>query len=32
MATKYYRLDYLDETFRKVTGFTAVNETVLIIE
>jgi len=25
-------LDYLDETFRKVTGFTSENETVIIIE
>ena len=25
-------LDYLDETFRKVTGFTSVNETVIIID
>ena len=25
-------LDYLDETFRKVTGFTSANETVIIID
>ncbi len=25
-------LDYLDETFRKVTGFTSENETVIIID
>ena len=25
-------LDYLDETFRKVTGFSSQNETVIIIE
>ena len=25
-------LDYLDETFRKVTGFTSENETVIIME
>ena len=25
-------LDYLDETFRKVTGFTSKNETVIIID
>ena len=25
-------LDYLDETYRKVTGFTSVNETVIIID
>ena len=25
-------LDYLDETFRKVTGFSGENETVIIME
>ncbi len=25
-------LDYLDETFRKVTGFSSQNETVIIME